>query len=163
MKLYKTTHTRSACNHAGRSEKLVSRWGGQAVVEMALVSVILIVLSMGIIQYGMLYNTTLQLTNAAREGARFAGIHGKEDDVESKTRDYIRDKVITSTSITKAALPANKIQVTMASNAGKGDPISVEITYDMTRKFFLPVGVLGLDTKDKRWLEHKTTATMIIE
>ena len=148
---------------AQRNSKFASRRRGQALIEMAFVSIILILLTTGIIQYGVLYNTSVQLTNATREGARYAGIHGNEDDVAAKTRDYIRTKVIVGTSIRAASLPDANITLTKAATAGKGDPITVQITYDLTQRFILPVEPLGMDKKDKRWTEHKTTATMIIE
>ena len=111
---------------AQQNTKLTIIRRGQALVEMALVAIILILLTTGIIQYGLLYNTTVQLTNVAREGARYAGIHGNEDDVTATTRNYIRTKVIVGTSISAAALPDANITVTKTSTAGKGDPITVQ-------------------------------------
>ena len=48
---------------------------GQAMVEMALVLPILLILVGGIIDFGWLFYNQLALTNAAREGARYAAIH----------------------------------------------------------------------------------------
>ena len=44
------------------------------MVEFALVSMTLILLLVGIIEFGLIFNTQLTLQNAAREGARYAAI-----------------------------------------------------------------------------------------
>ncbi len=51
------------------------RESGQAMVEFALVLPILLAVLCGIIDFGWLYYNQLTLTNAAREGARYAVIH----------------------------------------------------------------------------------------
>jgi Flp pilus assembly protein TadG len=48
---------------------------GQAMVEFALVLPLLIALLCGIIDFGWLYYNQITLSNAAREGARYAVIH----------------------------------------------------------------------------------------
>ena len=53
----------------------VARWRDQSganVVEFALLLPVLIILIFGVISVGLLYNQQLSLTQAAREGARFA-------------------------------------------------------------------------------------------
>ncbi len=45
---------------------------GQALVEFALVLVPLMLIFLGILQFGFLYGTQIGLTNAAREAARYA-------------------------------------------------------------------------------------------
>jgi Flp pilus assembly protein TadG len=45
---------------------------GLATVEMAIVLLLLVMVTMGAIQYGMLFLRTQQITNAARQGARIA-------------------------------------------------------------------------------------------
>ena len=51
---------------------------GQAIVEFALVLPILMAILLGIIQFGILYNNYVTLTDAARAGARKAAVsrHG---------------------------------------------------------------------------------------
>jgi len=45
---------------------------GAATVEMAIVLLLLVMVTMGAIQYGLLFLRTQQITNAARQGARIA-------------------------------------------------------------------------------------------
>jgi len=49
---------------------------GAAAVEFALVLPILVVLLFGIIEFGMVFDAQLQVTHAAREGARMASVGG---------------------------------------------------------------------------------------
>lgn len=53
---------------------------GAAAVEMAIVLTLLVMLTMGAIQYGMLFLRTQQITNAARQGARIAILPDVTDD-----------------------------------------------------------------------------------
>lgn len=48
---------------------------GQALVEFALVSVVLFLLLGAVIEFGFLFSHKLELTNAARSGARWASLH----------------------------------------------------------------------------------------
>jgi Flp pilus assembly protein TadG len=48
---------------------------GQAMVEFAMVLLPLLVVVVGIIQFGLIFGANVSLTNAAREGAREATIH----------------------------------------------------------------------------------------
>jgi Flp pilus assembly protein TadG len=46
--------------------------GGAAAVEFALLLPLIVLLLFGIIEFGLAFNTRIQATNAAREGARMA-------------------------------------------------------------------------------------------
>jgi Flp pilus assembly protein TadG len=48
---------------------------GQALVEFALVSVVLMLLLGAVVEFGFLFSHKLELTNAARSGARWASLH----------------------------------------------------------------------------------------
>ena len=63
----------SHCRHHGRRHKgRLDR--GAAAVEMALVMPILLAMLVGIIDFSRIFNAELQLSQAAREGARLASI-----------------------------------------------------------------------------------------
>lgn len=51
---------------------------GQALVEMALITPIILLIIMGIIDFGIMFNNYSIISNAAREGARF-GVVGYND------------------------------------------------------------------------------------
>ena len=52
--------------------------GGVAAVEFAVMLPLLVVLVFGIIEFGLVFNTQLSLTGAAREGARVMAIHNDQ-------------------------------------------------------------------------------------
>lgn len=61
-----------------RSGRLPGRFGdarGQALVEFVAVLLPLLLVLVGIIQFGLLFNTNVTITNAAREGARAGTIY----------------------------------------------------------------------------------------
>jgi Flp pilus assembly protein TadG len=49
--------------------------GGQAIVELALATVLLLLLLLGIVDFGLLFSDRLAMSNAARGGARWASKH----------------------------------------------------------------------------------------
>ncbi|WP_448808428.1 TadE/TadG family type IV pilus assembly protein [Agromyces bauzanensis] len=55
---------------------------GAAAVEFALVLIPLIVLLLGIIEFGYIFNQQLTVTNAAREGSRYLAITGNAGEAE---------------------------------------------------------------------------------
>lgn len=59
---------------------------GAVAVEMAIVLPVLLLILLGIIEFGRAYNVQVSLTQAAREGARYAAIHHDESglDVQGK-------------------------------------------------------------------------------
>ena len=59
---------------------------GAAAVEMALVMPLLILMVMGIIDFGRIFNAEIQLSQAAREGARVAALGFSEDQVIARTK-----------------------------------------------------------------------------
>ena len=63
---------------------------GTALLEAAITVPIILLISVGIFEFGRAYQTWQVLTNAAREGARVAVINGSTDDqVKSRVRDYM--------------------------------------------------------------------------
>lgn len=60
---------------------------GQAIVEFALVFPILMLLILGIIEFGWLFNGKLILTSAAREGARVVAVTKSEAKADAAVRE----------------------------------------------------------------------------
>lgn len=70
----------------------VRRQDGQALIEAAFTLPLLLLICVGIFEFGRAYQTWQILTNAAREGARMAVIPTPEPGaVEQRVRDYMRD------------------------------------------------------------------------
>src|SRR5438270_6692569 len=63
---------------------------GTAIIETALTLPLILLISVGIFEFGRAYQTWQVLTNAAREGARLAVINGSTDaDVTTRVRNYM--------------------------------------------------------------------------
>jgi Flp pilus assembly protein TadG len=64
---------------------------GAALLETAIVLPIILVVCVGIFEFGRAYQTWQVLTNAAREGARAAVIQGTTDtDITTRVRNYMQ-------------------------------------------------------------------------
>ncbi len=63
---------------------------GQALIEMALVLPMLLLLVMGIIQFGFLFNNYITLTDSVRVGARQAAVSRMHADPDGTTKDRVR-------------------------------------------------------------------------
>jgi Flp pilus assembly protein TadG len=90
------------------------------MVELAIVLPILLLVIMGIIDFGRIYHGHLAVTTAAREGARQAAIGASDAD-------------ITATAMAAAApLPAGSLSVQISPTPASrypGTPITVEVRY----------------------------------
>ena len=99
-----------------RSEK------GVAMVEAAITLPIILLISVGIFEFGRAYQTSQVLTNAAREGARLAVIEGSTDtEVRARVNKYLTDGglasladsniVLNRTTALTASATASNVQV----------------------------------------------------
>ncbi len=117
-----------------------ARKRGTALVEFALVLPILLLLSMGIIQYGIIFNATNSVSQIAREGGRSAAVNGLKPNGDALIEQSVQTAaastglVVTPSDLSVAITPA------LASRSA-GQPIDVAVTYNMRRKVFLPAMV----------------------
>jgi len=89
---------------------------GASALEFALVAPVLLLLAMGIIEFGFMFQAQLALTHAAREGARMAAV-GTYDNATVISRAY-------------PIVPAISTAPSPPSTAASGEPISVSLSYD---------------------------------
>jgi Flp pilus assembly protein TadG len=98
------------------------RWShedGAELIEFALVLPMMLLVMFGIIDFGLLFQRYLVVTNAAREGARVAVLPGYTDaDVQARVAQYL-----TAAGLTEAAPPPT-IEQSVACAGGQS--ISVE-------------------------------------
>jgi len=89
---------------------------GTALIEMAFTLPLLLLISVGIIEFGRAFQTWQILTNAAREGARVAVLPGYSDAmVTSRVQQYVQAGVLDSN-----VTPTVTIQRTVAVSYGTG-------------------------------------------
>jgi len=97
---------------------------GAEIIEMAFVLPILILLSMGIIEFGRGMIVEEIITNAAREGARRAVVAGASDAAVYQTVDnYLADAGISG--FTRTVTPS-------VTTAAKGSPLTVNVSVPYT-------------------------------
>jgi Flp pilus assembly protein TadG len=107
---------------------------GAAVVEFAIVAPVFFLLVFGMIEYGRMVMVQQVLTNASREGARYAVIQSTNNTtaVETKVKDYL----------TSAKLNASASTVTVdwpaSGGSGSAQPVTVTVSIPFGQVSWLP-------------------------
>lgn len=121
-------------NTAGATEPTVSAGGsrdrGAAMVELALILPILVMLLVGIVEFGRAYSAQVSIQGAAREGARSLALR--------ETDDKVND------AVERAAVSANVVSVDKDERCLTPSSEYATVTVNATFKFFIPfVSSLG--------------------
>ena len=116
--------------HKGRFD------GGAAAVEMALVMPLLILMVMGIIDFGRIFNGEIQLSQAAREGARVAALGFSATNVATRTSAALNNPAFQggTPAISVAVVDANGAAATRSAGVTvnvcvTSDPLDVKDNY----------------------------------
>ena len=106
-----------------RNRRLTSNEQGQTMVEFALVLPILCLLLFGVIQFGILYNNYVTVTDATRAGARKAAVSRLESSPEAIVEEKVRASA--------ADLDQSKLEVSVVPDPEweHGADVIVEATY----------------------------------
>lgn len=124
--------------------KRAQRERGAALLEAAITIPLILLISVGIFEFGRAYQTWQVLTNAAREGARMAILAGSTDaDVTSRVQTYMKDGSLPNYSTATVTITHN-VALTGSDTGSK-----VEIDYPFTFMVLNPVVrlVVPSDTK----------------
>ena len=117
---------------------------GQSLVEFAILLPILLLIVMGIMEFGMMLNSYLTIRNASREGAR-AAIVGSAD---TATKNLI---LTDSPTLNASYLTVN---ITPSDGSRKsGDPLTVDIKYN----YHLTVPIISSIFGNTVMLDAQTT------
>lgn len=120
----------------------------QNLVEFAIVAPFLFLFVFGIIEFGWAFYVHSELTNAAREGARYAAVHGdlcgEHPPCQRATSDRVRTYILDRLSVPDA----ERITVTLQGSLAPGERITVQVSYPFRPLvgFVLPVGGLTMRT-----------------
>jgi Flp pilus assembly protein TadG len=109
--------------------------GGQSVVEFAFVLPLLLMLVLGIVQFGLTYNNYITLTNATRVGARKAAVSRFVGDNGAAAR------AATIASATNLSLTPAQVTVSSTSWTTPGSDVAVTATYPFS------INILGIVVK----------------
>ena len=96
------------------------RCRGQNLVEFSLVLPIMIVMMLGIVEFGLVYFTRASVENSAREGARYGAIHPADvSGIQTRVRGTV--SAIDPSSLTIGvtypdgdSLPTERVQVSVS-------------------------------------------------
>lgn len=127
---------------------------GQVMIELAIVLPVMFVLALLIVQYSVLMNTAASVTNLSREGARYAA---RAPESDSAIKQQVRDAVPNGITITDDDIT---ISPASTANRSQGLPITVSVSYDMSKKHFLPANFFGLRIFAQSYV---SSTTMMIE
>jgi len=113
---------------------------GQALLEVALTLPLLLLVAVGIFEFGRAYQTWQILTNAAREGARVAVLPGIDDDaVEERVQEYLAAGLIPDPDDADVAIDRD---TTVDIGAGTASASRVDVAYPFTFIVLQPVARL---------------------
>lgn len=103
---------------------------GTELVEAALTIPLLLLVAVGIFEFGRAYQTWQVLTNAAREGARVAVLPSSSDEtVRTRARDYMRDGQLPQYDA--ASIDVNRSASVMIDGVGRSASlVTVQYPFD---------------------------------
>jgi Flp pilus assembly protein TadG len=110
---------------------------GQAVIELALTLPLLLVIVMGIFDFGLMFQRYEVVTNAAREGARVGVLPNYTPaDAQARAQQYLTSGGLSSASATiNAAVAAT----TFGTPAKTVNQVTVTVAYPYTYPFIGPI------------------------
>ena len=142
----------------------VRREEGAALIETAFVLPIMLLVSVGIFEFGRAYQTWQVVTNAAREGARVAVLPAYTDpSVDARVRTYLKNgglpAAIVDSTETKVLITATTIPIDVAgTNQAPAAKIRVEYPFE----FMVLQPVARLVVKDSKAGEAFTMAATTV-
>jgi Flp pilus assembly protein TadG len=125
-----------------RTRRLGSEHGAE-LIELALVLPILLLVIAGIVDFGLVIQRYLTITNAAREGARIAVLPGyTQTDVRDRVTQFVREGIGDSSALPTVALASVSIDPPGATPAFPAAQVTVTLAH--TYLFLGPVsGLVG--------------------
>ncbi len=134
-------------SHIQRNEK------GQAMVEFAMILPILITLVFGIIQFGIVFNHYLTLTDAVRAGARQAAVSRTlpvSGDPVQTAKNRVKSAAAGSISLTDSDITVTPKNLSGGATFEQGGDVTVTATYPYS------INIFGVPVKSGR-LTSQTT------
>ena len=128
---------------------------GAALVELAIVLPLLLLILVGIIEFGLLFYNQQVLTNSSREGARAGIAHLSESDIKDIAVKYCNDRLITFDTLQN--LTPDDVDV-LGELTDYPENLTVTVSYDYS---FLIPELLGLGTSMQ--LSTETVMNMEVE
>lgn len=129
---------------------------GAALIEAALTIPLLLLVAVGIFEFGRAYQTWQVLTNAAREAARYSVTpNSTVGDAQTIARTYM-----TNGALSEADGAGIAVDKTVPLPTGVGTASRVTITYPFSFMYLQPIAALVSGTPAGAPLTMTATATM---
>ena len=126
--------------NATRIRRLSFGERGTAIVETALTLPLILLVSVGIFEFGRAYQTWQVITNAAREGARLAVLpNSSSGDVQTRVRDYLEAGQLPSAMAAEVLVDRN---ASLSIGAGTASASQVTVNYPFAFMVLQPVANL---------------------
>jgi Flp pilus assembly protein TadG len=113
---------------------------GQAMVEFALVAIVGMFILVGAIQFALLGQVALALSQAAYQGARYAAVNPGFD--QTAVSSYV--KTVASPTILSDGGSDLKVTLNPGTARKFGDQVTVTLAYETASKLFLPNPFFGV-------------------
>lgn len=125
----------------GRLSRALRGGRGQSLVEFSLLLPVMLIIIFGIIDFGMGLRSYISLTNATREGARFAAVGNPAGSFPSQCSTPTSTTVVGRTCVAVEGLDRADISsVTVTYPDGQGPGNSVIVSADYTYHYITPLG-----------------------
>jgi Flp pilus assembly protein TadG len=119
---------------------------GQSLVEFALVLLPLFFILLGIIQFGLIFNSYVTITNAAREGARSGSVYIYDATMSKAQNDLARNNAMKSSLLASM----NMLSKTAPQFTNGSTWTQSGLTYtngDIVVTYAIPTGVTDTDSR----------------
>lgn len=111
--------------------RFVANEGGNSMVEFALVTALIFIpLLFGVIEFGRLTWSKDMIVAAAREGVRYAAVHGSENELQGGT--LADSAAVADTVKARTSLSPITVVTTWNNDKNPGDTVTVTVTYVYT-------------------------------
>jgi Flp pilus assembly protein TadG len=129
---------------------------GQSLVEFSIVLIPLMLVLLGIIQFGFVFNSYVTLTNSAREGARTGTIYLYDRDLSKDQNDLARNEAIRTAVLQSMNLLA-KTSPNFATTGTWTKSGLVFTNGDLVVTYAVPSGVSDTDARTGQTVTVTTT------
>ncbi len=110
----------------------LSRWrnkNGAVAIELAISILLILLIVFGIIELGFAFFTKAMVTNAAREGARYAvTVDANDSSIKQRVKDYLTGAALTN--ITDDEITISPSVTADPKSPLGGTPVTVTVTYN---------------------------------
>lgn len=118
-----------------------ARERGQSLVEFSLLLPVMLIIIFGIVDFGMGLRSYISLTNATREGARFAAVGNPPGSFPSECTGSVSTTVVGRTCVAIEGLDLSEVtDVSVDYPDGQAPGNSVVVTADYTYNYITPLG-----------------------